>query len=214
MMIGLRIIVGLFALAAAATFFWLVIVRIAIRIRGVEPCPYSLARLLDTPIRRLYMAAIVERIGIRPGERVLELGPGPGLFTVQAAQRAGPEGTLYAVDIQSEMIAAVEERVRAAEITNVETYVASAYEIPLADATIDRVFLIAVLPEIPDRRRALAEIRRVLVPGGVLSLSEEIIDPDYPLRRTTIRWAEAAGFELLEQHGNWLAYTMNFRTAR
>ena len=213
-MIGLRIMAGLLALAAGATFFWLVIVRIVIRIRGVEPCPYSLARLLDTPIRRSYMGAIVERVGIRSGECVLELGPGPGLFTVQAAQRVGPDGILYAVDIQSEMIAAVEKRVRAAELTNVQTHVASAYEIPLADASVDRAFLIAVLPEIPDRGRALTEIRRVLVPGGVLSLSEEIIDPDYPLRRTTIRWAEAAGFELIEQQGNWLAYTINFRKAR
>jgi ubiquinone/menaquinone biosynthesis C-methylase UbiE len=53
---------------------------------------------------------------------------------------------------------------------------------------------VTVLPEIPDRRRALAELRRVLKPGGVLSITEEFVDPDYPLR-----------------HGNWWIYTLNFQ---
>jgi ubiquinone/menaquinone biosynthesis C-methylase UbiE len=70
---------------------------------------------------------------------------------------------------------------------------------------------VTVLPEIPDRQRALAELRRVLKPDGVLSITEEFMDPDYPLARTTIRWAEKAGFELAERHGNWWVYTLNFR---
>jgi ubiquinone/menaquinone biosynthesis C-methylase UbiE len=108
------------------------------------------------------------------------------------------------------MIAAVDKKVRAAGLTNVETRVASAYELPLEDESVDRAFLVTVLPEIPDRQRALAELHRVLRPGGVLSITEEFMDPDYPLARTTIHWAAEAGFELAERHGNWWRYTLNF----
>ena len=109
------------------------------------------------------------------------------------------------------MIAAVEKKAREAGLTNVETHVASAYDLPLEDGSVDRAFLVTVLPEIPDRHRALRELYRVLKPGGVLSITEEFLDPDYPLARTTIRWAREAGFELAERHGNWFAYTLNFR---
>jgi ubiquinone/menaquinone biosynthesis C-methylase UbiE len=67
------------------------------------------------------------------------------------------------------------------------------------------------LPEIPDRERALNELRRVLKPRGILSVTEEFLDPDYPLARTTLRRTEEAGFELEERHGNWWIYTLNFR---
>jgi ubiquinone/menaquinone biosynthesis C-methylase UbiE len=123
----------------------------------------------------------------------------------------GPEGRLVAVDIQPEMIAQVEKRVREAGLANVETHVSDAYHLPLEDESLHRAFLVTVLPEIPDRQRALAELRRVLKPDGVLSITEEFLDPDYPLARTTIRWAEKVGFQLAERHGNWWVYTLNFR---
>jgi ubiquinone/menaquinone biosynthesis C-methylase UbiE len=76
---------------------------------------------------------------------------------------------------------------------------------------VDRAFLITVLPEIPEPQRALCELRRVLRPGGVLSVTEEFLSPSYPLARTVVRWAEEAGFVLTEQWGNWWIYTLNFR---
>jgi ubiquinone/menaquinone biosynthesis C-methylase UbiE len=104
----------------------------------------------------------------------------------------------------------VERRVRAAGLANVETRVASAYHLPLDDASVDRAFLITVLPEIPDRARALAELRRVLKPGGVLSITEEFLDPDYLFAGETIRLVEAAGFRLERRMGNLWLYTLNF----
>jgi SAM-dependent methyltransferase len=88
--------------------FWLVVLRIVAKLHGGEPCPFALAWLVDNPLRRRYMGNVLDRIGIQPGERVLELGPGPGAFTVEAARRADHGGTLIAVDIQPRMIAAVE----------------------------------------------------------------------------------------------------------
>jgi len=207
----IRVISTLFVLVGAVAFFWLVVLRALAKLHGGAPCPYALAAVVDNPIRRRYLARVLDWVGIQPGERVLELGPGSGAFTVQAARRTEPGGTLVAVDIQPRMIAAVEDKVRAAGLTNVETHVASAYELPLEDGNVDRAFLVTVLPEIPDRHQALLEVNRVLKPGGVLSITEEFLDPDYPLARTTVRWAREAGFELTERHGNWFVYTLNFQ---
>jgi ubiquinone/menaquinone biosynthesis C-methylase UbiE len=203
------------AIAGGLALFWLVVLklmsRLAARLGKSSPCPASFSWLVNNPIRRRYTRPILDRVGICPGERVLELGPGPGAFTVDAAQRVGPEGQLVVVDIQPEMIARVERRVRAAGLANVETHVASAYDLPLDDASVDRAFLITVLPEIPDRARALAELRRVLKPGGVLSITEEFLDPDYLFACETIRLVEAAGLRLEERAGNFWLYTLNFR---
>jgi SAM-dependent methyltransferase len=195
-------------------FFWLFPLKLLSKLAAwfgkSSPCPASLAWLVNNPIRRRYMRPVLDRVGIQPGEQVLELGPGPGIFTVDAAQRVGLEGQLIAVDIQPEMIAQVEERVREAGLTNVETHVTSAYELPLDDASVDRAFLVAVLPEIPDQARALAELHRVTKPGGILSITEEFLDPDYPLASSVIHRVEAAGFEFERRFGSFLLYTLNF----
>lgn len=207
----LKIITTILILLGILAFLWLVVARILTRLTGGAPCPYALAWMVDNPLRRRYLGSVLDQIGIQAGERVLELGPGPGAFTVDAALLVGPEGTLIAVDIQPEMIAAIEKKVHEAELTNVEALVASAYELPLEDESVDRAFLVTILPEIPDRERALDELFRALKPAGVLSITEEFLDPDYPLAHTTIAWAQAAGFELAERHGNWWVYTLNFR---
>ncbi|MBN1313705.1 MAG: class I SAM-dependent methyltransferase [Anaerolineae bacterium] len=204
-------IVGLILLGIA--LFWLFGLKLILKFaKGRSaPCPASLSWIVDLPIRRRYMRPVLDRVGIQPGETVLELGPGPGAFTVDAARRVGPEGKLIVVDIQAAMIAQVKARLQQAVVTNVETHVASAYELPIEDNSVDRAFLVTVLPEIPDPVRGLHEIYRVLKPGGVFSTTEEFLDPDYPRRKTTIKWAEAAGFEPTESYGNGLIYTLNFQ---
>lgn len=201
------------AVVGGLVIFWLFGLKLLLQLfkgRG-EPCPTSWSWIVDNPLRRWDVRHALERAGLRAGETVLELGPGPGAFTVDAAQRVGSEGRLIAVDIQPGMIAQVNARVKAAGVTNVETHVASAFELPLPDASVDRAYLITVLPEIPDPVRALREVHRVLKPGGVVSMTEEFLDPDYPRRATTGAWAAAAGFEPDARFGNWWSYTLNFR---
>jgi len=213
-----RILKGLWialGITGGLIFFWLfplkLIARLAARFGHSTPCPASLAGLVNNPVRRRYMRPVLDQVGIRTGERVLELGPGPGAFTLDAARRVGLEGQIIAVDIQPEMIAQVERRVQEAGLTNVETHVASAYDLPLENESVDRAFLVTVLPEIPDQARALAELRRALKPDGLLSITEEFSDPDYPFEFETIRRVEAAGFKLDRRFGNFWVYTLNFR---
>jgi ubiquinone/menaquinone biosynthesis C-methylase UbiE len=157
------------------------------------------------------MRPVLDRLGILSGDQVLELGPGPGAFTVDAAGRVGPEGHLTVVDIQPEMIAKVEKRLRATHVANAETHVASAYDLPLPDSSVDRAFLVTVLGEIADQSRALTELHRVIRPGGILSVTEEWSDPDYLFAGETIRRAKSAGFRLCARFGNFLVYTLNFK---
>jgi len=200
---------------AGLVLFWLfplkLVSRLAARFGHSSPCPAALSWLVDNPLRRRYMRPVLDRIGIQVGEQVLELGPGPGAFTVGAGRRVGAEGKLIAIDIQPEMIAQVEQRVREAKLTSVETHIASAHTLPLDDRSVDRAFLITVLPEIPDPARALAELHRVLRPDGVLSITEEFYDPDYLFLPETVRLVEAAGFRFDERFGNVWVYTANFR---
>ena len=203
------------AIVGGLLFIWLfpvkLVSRLAHRLGHSMPCPSSLSWSLDNPWRRRAMRPVLERIGIQPGECVLELGPGCGAYTPAAARRAAPGGRLIAVDIQPDMIARVQKRVQAEGLTNVETHVASAHALALADESVDRAFLITVLPEVPDPGRALAELHRVLRRGGLLSITEEFLDPDYHFARETIRQVEAAGFWLEERFGNLWIYTANFR---
>ena len=66
---------------------WLVILRIAAMVHPAERCPF--AGMVDRPIRRKLMAGILDGVAIRSGERILELGPGPGAFIFEAARRTG-----------------------------------------------------------------------------------------------------------------------------
>ncbi|MBN1437954.1 MAG: methyltransferase domain-containing protein [Anaerolineales bacterium] len=206
----LIVLVVLFSLS----FFWLVVLkfasRAATRLGHSSPCPAAIGWIVNNPIRRHYMQPVLERVGIRPGEFVLELGPGPGAFSLDAARMVGNSGRLVAVDLQPEMIARLERRARDAGVDNIETHVASAYDLPLPDSSVDRAFLVTVLPEIPDRARALAELRRVLKPGGTLSITEEFLDPDYLFAGETIRLVESAGFRLTRLAGGFWIYTVNF----
>lgn len=206
----------LLGLSGGLLFWWAIVLKIIVRIVDrfgyVVPCPASLLGwMLDNPIRRRYTRPVLDRVGIRPGDVVLELGSGTGVFTVAAAQRIGPQGRFVAVDIQPEMIKRVEQRVRTAGLANVETHTADAYHLPLADGSVDRAFLISVLEEIPDPVRALAELSRVLKPEGILSITAEFMDPDYWFPIETIRQLQVADFALVKRFGNLWCYTLNFR---
>jgi ubiquinone/menaquinone biosynthesis C-methylase UbiE len=169
------------------------------RLRGrlePVPCPFSDAAVLDRPARALVAGPdrILGAFGIRPGERAVEIGPGTGYYSPDAALRVGAHGRLMCLDLQRDMLLEVRRRVRRSGRDNVDLIVANATAIPLGSASVDHVFLIGVLGEIPDRAGALCEFRRVLRPGGRLSVSEQLPDPDFVTKRTLRRELSAAGF--------------------
>jgi ubiquinone/menaquinone biosynthesis C-methylase UbiE len=121
----------------------------------------------------------------------------------------GPDGLAVAFDIQTEMLGKVEKKTTAEGLTNVTTVQGGLGEGLLEADTYDRALLVTVLGEVPDPAAAMAEIYRALKPGGVLSVTEMILDPDYLTRRTVRRLAEGAGFRLDRDFGTPLAFTVN-----
>jgi ubiquinone/menaquinone biosynthesis C-methylase UbiE len=72
--------------------------------------------------------------------------------------------------------------------------------------SVDMIFLIVCLPEIPNPENALRELFRVLRPGRYLSTSEMLFDPDYPFMKTEKRWVANVGFELYREYSGLLSY--------
>jgi len=124
---------------------WFVFVEVVIRIMRrffPFPIPAFIARLIDNPIRRRIQrpAKVVDWMGVREGMSVLEIGPGPGTFTIEAAKRVGEGGKVFAIDIEPKEILRLESRLHREKITNVTTKVASAYELPFPEKAFHIVF--------------------------------------------------------------------------
>ncbi|MGE0022640.1 MAG: class I SAM-dependent methyltransferase [Hyphomicrobium sp.] len=186
------------------------------RLRGrlrPRPCPYALASALEVPGRRLVAGPVkvLNAFGVMSGTRVLEIGPGTGFYSVEACRRVGTAGRVFCLDVQSEMLRDARQRVIEAGLA-ADFICGDAQALPLRDASVDHVYLIAVLGEIPDRLAALREVKRVLRPGGRLSVSEQFPDPDFITRRSSASFLRGAGFHEQSSRGH-LVYTSTWTTA-
>jgi ubiquinone/menaquinone biosynthesis C-methylase UbiE len=180
------------------------------------PAPAYIGRLLDSGYRRRIQPPeqLIERSGVKKGMQVLDLGCGSGAFTPFIARMVGEKGKVYALDIQADMLKQLERKLARPEnkdIKNIKLIEGNAYELPFDNGSIDLVNMVTVLQEIPDRNRALQEVKRVLKPGGLFAVTELFPDPDYPWRSTTIKLGEAAGFVVDKVSGNFFNYTVRFK---
>lgn len=108
---------------------------------------------------------------LRPGMTVLDCGCGPGALTVDLAEAVAP-GAVTGIDIEETQFARARQRASECGATNVTFQCANLYDLPFDDAAFDAVFAHAVLYHLHEPNRALAEIRRVLKPGGVAGLRD------------------------------------------
>jgi len=204
--LALRLLQFLPLLALAAVAHWM-----QHRYRGA-PCSFSARWVLHLPLRGLVnpVRQTLRASHVRAGATVLELGPGTGYFSLEAARMVGPEGRLVCADLQPAMAVALGRRLASSAVGNAHVVIGEAGALPLADASVDCAFLVTVLGEISDRPRALRELRRVLAPGGILSVSETLADPDYQLIDSVRDLVRATGFQVIEETRRLLGYTSNF----
>lgn len=121
-------------------------------------------------LRAELAAALLDAAALEPGLRVLDLASGPGLLARDAALQVAPGGSVLATDIAEAMLA--EGARRCAGHADTPCFAAAdAEHLCLADTSVDRVLAGLALFVFPHPERALAEMRRVLVPGGRVALS-------------------------------------------
>lgn len=149
-------------------------------------------------------------IGIRRGMIVADVGAGIGYFTTRLAKRVGPQGRVYATDIQPEMLARLQDRLDAEGIANVDTLLGTQLDPRLPEGQIDLILMVDVYHELAQPQRMLYQLRKALKPDGRLVLIEyRKEDPTIPIRpehKMSIveikAEVEAEGFRLQEVLNN------------
>ncbi len=183
------------------------------RQQGESPFPHQAAFLIDNPIRRALLkpARIVDKLGLAGAEHVLELGPGPGFFSVEIARRL-TGGRLELFDIQPEMLAKAQRQLERAGLSDVGFTVGEASDgLPFPHNSFDVAFLAAVIGEVPDKQACLRSLGQALKPGGRLVFVEMFPDPDRLSVEELRDLVEPENFEFVEASGNRWETIARFR---
>ena len=115
---------------------------------------------------------LLKAAGLKPGQKVLEVGCGPGFFTIPAAKIVGNEGVVYAVDVHPLAIERVKEKIEKEGIKNIKPILTNASNTGLPDQSIDLAFIFGLRYIAGGLGNVIAEIHRILKPGGVLSFEK------------------------------------------
>jgi arsenite methyltransferase len=113
---------------------------------------------------------------LREGETVLDLGSGGGIDVLLSARRVGPTGFAYGLDMTEEMLDLARRNAAEAGATNVEFLEGEIEAIPLPDASVDVIISNCVINLSVDKPAVLAEMHRVLVPGGRIGISDVVAE--------------------------------------
>jgi SAM-dependent methyltransferase len=197
-----RTVLGIAALATLAGALWWR--------KNPSACPYSQRFWVEAPHPIITRERLRAVLGPAAGERLLEIGPGTGYYTLDMAEWIGPQGTVEIFDIQQEFLDHVIEEAANSGLSNVKPTQGDATDLPFEDDSVDAVILTAVLGEIPDPDAALREIARVLRPGGRLVVGELMGDPHFTTFRSLLGLCGDAGLNPEERSGNWFGYFARF----
>jgi predicted methyltransferase len=166
--------------------------------------------ILESPDRDEWQQPdrIMDALQIADGSRVADIGAGGGWFTVRLARRVGPNGVVFAQDVQREMIESIRRRAADQGLTNVETVLGET-DNPRLPSGLDAVLMVDTYPQVSDPIRILGFVRAALKPGGLLGIVDFTKDgaggPGPPLAERlepekVRRDAESAGFTFRAHH--------------
>lgn len=151
---------------------------------------------------RLQVDRVMDLLGIKEGSNVADIGAGSGWFSVRAARRVGPRGTVFAVDINRDYITYIEQRAVREGLANIRTVLGGDDNPMLPERSVDAVLILKTYHEIAEPIRLLAHLRVSLRPRALVG----IIDKngrgnDHGLNAAVVvKEAEMAGFTLAAEH--------------
>jgi predicted methyltransferase len=162
--------------------------------------------LLEAPDRELWQRPdrIMDTLGVADGSKVADIGAGSGWFTIQLARRVGPQGVVYAQDVQQEMLNAIQRRVQFEGLLNVRTVLGRGSDPRLPATNLDAVLMVDLYHEIEDPVEMLGHLAGAIKPQGRIGVvdfklegggpgpdADERVPPD-----TVTLDAERAGLQL------------------
>ena len=177
--------------------------------RNPSACPYSQRWMVELPKPGVSVERVLQVLEPKPRERMLEIGPGTGYYSLPVAERL-EGGRLEIYDIQPEFLDLVRERAEQRGIKNVVGWEGDARELLFEADRFDGAFLVTVLGEIPDQDAALRELARVVKPGGRVVFGEVIADPHVVTLGTLTDRAERAGLRFERKEGTPFGYVARF----
>ena len=127
--------------------------------------------------------AAIDALGLEPGMVVCDLGAGSGYYSIRMAKKVGPQGKVYAVDVQPGMIQLLEKRIKSDKIKNIHPILSTPSDPKLPDGEIDLMILVDVYHELDKPQEMLRKIRKSLKDSGRLVLLEfRKEDKNVPIR--------------------------------
>jgi ubiquinone/menaquinone biosynthesis C-methylase UbiE len=155
--------------------------------------------IFETPGReqRLQIDRVMDLLKIGPGKNVADIGAGSGWFTVRAARRIAPTGTVYAEDINAEAIRSIENRAATEKLPNVTTILGKPDDLKLPPASVDAVLLLKVYHEIAHPIPLMQQLRAGLRPGARVGIIDRNGDGvDHGIKEHIVELEmEAAGYK-------------------
>ncbi|MCW8814121.1 MAG: methyltransferase domain-containing protein [Chlorobium sp.] len=177
--------------------------------KGVFPHQFAFTLLI--PLRNIFLSPkqLIDRLELEENFNVLEIGPGPGYFSLKIAQIL-TKGKLVLADIQNELLDYAKKRIDKKGLKNVEYKLCDGTRLDFGNEVFERVFMVTVIGEVENKKEYLREIHRILKESGILSISELAGDPDKMSKEELKELVCTNGFKLKKQFGSSKNYTVNF----
>ena len=174
--------------------------------------PYQKAYTLLIPLRNIFLSPkqLIQRIELIEDLHVMELGAGPGYFSIHVAKSL-PKGKLILADIQPEMLDYAKKRIDKKGLCNVDYYLCDGKKFCFDNDTLDRIYMVTVLGEVENKELYMQEFYRILKKGGILSISEQMGDPDKMSIAEVKELAKNNNFTFYRLYGKERNYTINFK---
>lgn len=170
--------------------------------------PLEYVRILESAerVRKLQIERVVEVLSVQPGDKIADLGAGSGLFTRPLARKVGPEGVVYAVDINKTLLEHIQETAFEDDLENITTVLASHYD-PKIPEKVDLVLICDTLHQIENPGVYLQNLGNYISDGGRVAIID--YERAWPKRLEELKytpldldaWMTTAGYQLQTKYG-------------